>query len=75
MPYPFADLAGPASYEDLWQAVVATIRDIVAVLVDVRTRYIYRVMETYGEESEIRPVAFLDEEGLEFEARRKALEA
>ena len=46
-----------------------------AVLVDVRTGYIYRVMETYGEESEVRPVAFLDEEALEFEARRKALTA
>jgi len=35
----------------------------------------YRVMETYGEESEVRPVVFLDEEALEFEARRKALTA
>jgi len=32
-------------------------------------------METYGEESEVRPVVFLDEEALEFEARRKALTA
>jgi len=46
-----------------------------AVLVDVRTGYVYRVLEAYGEESSLAPWALLDEEALEFKARKQALGA
>ena len=46
-----------------------------AVLIDVRTGYIYQVMEAYGEKSEVAPVALLDQEQLEFDARTQALGA
>ncbi|MFH1732153.1 MAG: hypothetical protein ABIF82_10970 [Planctomycetota bacterium] len=46
-----------------------------AVLVDVRTGYIYRVLEAYGEESSLAPTALLNEEELEFKARKQALGA
>lgn len=46
-----------------------------AVLLDVKTGYIYRVMEAYGEKSAVAPVALLDEELLEFDARKQALGA
>ncbi len=45
-----------------------------AVLVDVKTGYIHRVFESYGEKSGIAPVALLDEEALEFEARKQAVQ-
>lgn len=44
-----------------------------AVLVDVKTGYIHRVFESYGEKSRVAPVALIDEEELEFEARKQAL--
>jgi len=44
-----------------------------AVLLDVKTGYVYHVLESYGEHSEVTAVALIDEEDLEFEARRKAL--
>jgi hypothetical protein len=44
-----------------------------AVLVDVRTGYLYDVMEGYGEQGRVAPVAFLDEEALEHAARVAAL--
>lgn len=46
-----------------------------AVLLDVKTGYIYRVFEAYGEESSLAPVALLNEEELEFKARKQALGA
>lgn len=46
-----------------------------AVLVDVRTGYVYRVLNTYGEASALAPGALLDEEQLEFDARKQALGA
>ena len=45
-----------------------------AVLLDVKTGYIYRVLEAYGEASSLAPPALLDEEELEFTARKEALQ-
>ncbi len=44
-----------------------------AIVVDVRTGYIYGVLEAYGESSRLAPIAFLDDEEMEFEARKEAL--
>lgn len=45
-----------------------------AVLVDVRSGYIYEVMETYGEKTVVTPIACLDEEQLEFDARSQSVD-
>lgn len=44
-----------------------------AVLVDVKTGYIYDVMESYGEKRQVAPIALLSEDELEFDARKEAL--
>ena len=44
-----------------------------AVLIDVRTGYIYRVFEAYGESTRVVPIASVDDEAMEFEARKQAL--
>jgi hypothetical protein len=47
-----------------------------AILLDVKTGYIYSVLETYGEaESGMVPFASLDPEELEFKARTQAMDA
>jgi len=44
-----------------------------AVLVDVRTGYVYRVLQAYGESETRGSSAFIDDEELEFEARKLAI--
>ena len=46
-----------------------------AALLDVKSGYIYSVLETYGEESVVTPYAFVDTEELEFKARRASVSA